>query len=186
MAVQDDPARCPDIYRLFNDLCPIREHYDDIYLWYSCADFLLHHEYQVQDVLADLTQVESEWLQHVIWLVIRYAPSPDPASDLLLHKLLCGESDEKRIAAATLAILDCPWSRKLLRKALLSFEEPYCSWEVLAALRVSSDRATREAADHWEANNLMAGFDPEYWLSEYMRVLNDRIWQLREKVLAWS
>jgi hypothetical protein len=99
-------------------------------------------------------------------------------------------SQERLGAAAVLALVDRPWSRRELRSVLDEQADPDATIECRAALREGRDPAARQAADDWEARHPDRGEAP--WPSDRSvyrlgggceRALAARMGQLRDRVL---
>ena len=69
-------------------------------------------------------------------------------------------ANSRLTAAAALALVDRPWSRRELRAVLDESDDPDATSECRAALRESRDPESRRAADAWEAGHPGAGAPP--------------------------
>ena len=106
-----------------------------------------------------------------------------------------GADDRLRLtAAAALALVDRPWSRRELRAVLDESDDPDATLECRAALRESRDPEARRAADAWEARHPELGEAPwpsdrsmydlrggcDRALAARMDALRDRLLEVRE------
>ena len=157
--VDDDPTYVPDVARLLDQ---IRADGRAGSLKVSCVGYLAQHGYHPRGLIAWLASPEGGRPGYAAVLALEHAPELAPR---LLREALRAESYVDRLpAAAAMALVDAPWSRRELMAALAGSDDPDVTIEARAALRESADPEARRAADDWESRH--PGHEEEPWLSD--------------------
>jgi hypothetical protein len=187
-----DPAWCPVLDDLFGRLDP-REELPQPYLWVHCLRFLLRHGYRRDEMRRSLDRAEGLGLGEAALLALEH--DPERARPLFRRALRSPIPASRSIAAATLALVDRPWSREELLAVLCESDEQAATSECRAALRECHDAPARDAVDVWERANphepepgpwitmgeVMLRNSP-HWVQWQMKSLHDRVMKLRDRL----
>ena len=173
--VKDDPAWCPQAFRLLseNRRGPLRE---------KCARYLVKHGFRTRDVIWQLNGSR----EHGLAIVLAVEDAPE----MLLTLLRCGlrsvHDQTRLISAAVLALFDKEWSRRELVVMLDESHDPVETRYYRAAMRESRDHSAWRVADDWESQNplvdqmsLRNEMD-EKVLQKKMTELFDRVMRIRD------
>jgi hypothetical protein len=188
---RDDPAWCPALYELFGRLDPSEEQ-PQPYLWARCAEFLLRHRYRFDEMRESLVRAGNA-VGEAALLALEY--DTDRALPLFRRALRSLVPANRSFAAATLALIDRPWSRRELLSVLQEFDEQVATSECRAALRECHDAEAHHAVDAWESahphepepgpwikmDEVMLQNNP-HWVQWQMKMLHHRVMNVREHV----
>jgi hypothetical protein len=188
---RNDPAWCPALYELFGRLDPVEEQ-PQPYLWARCEQFLLRHGYRFDEMRESLARAGNA-VGEAALLALEH--DPDRALPLFHRALRSPVAASRSFAAATLALIDRPWSRRELISVLQESDEQVATSECRAALRECHDAEAQHAVDAWEAVNphepepgpwikmdeVMLQNNP-HWVQWQIKKLHDRVMKVREHV----
>lgn len=188
---RDDPAWCPALFDLFRRLDPGGQ-LPQPYLWSECLGFLLRHDYRTKEIRASLSRAVGNSLGDAALLALEH----DPAQALpLFRRALRSHIPATRItAAAVLALVDRPWSRRELLAVLSETDDQEATADCRAALLECHDEEARQAVAAWEEANphepepgpwitmkeIMLRNRPE-WIRYEMTKLHDRVMKVRDR-----
>jgi hypothetical protein len=188
---RDDPAWCPAVHGLFRRLDPNRALLEP-YLWSRCLRFLLRHDYLAEAMKAELPNAEGIAIGEAALLALEH--DPDRALPLFRRALRSHIPANRSLAAATLALIDRPWSRRELTTVLHESDDQEATSECRAALMECHDQAAHQTVEAWERAN---PHEPETgpwismvemslrnrpaWLRFEMEELHDRIMRVRDR-----
>jgi hypothetical protein len=143
-------AWCPSLRRLLLRLDPERE-LPEPTLWVACLGFLLRHDARAGDLRGLLAQAAGLALAEAALLALEFAPEEAPG---LFSRALRSEIPLNRIAAAAaLAVLNQPWSRRELIAVLRESRDWEPTAECRAALQECPADEARAALQEWEEAN---------------------------------
>ena len=147
---RDDPAWCPDVLKIFKAMshgCP--SHGTGIVtpstVKEAAARYLAKHGHPMRELMRGLTQKNPDF-GSTVRLAIDYAPRC--LTRLLPLALRSRHSSDRLMAAALLAAVDCPWSRRELTCCLNECQDRRQSKEVRHALLCGDEKA-RATVDAW-------------------------------------
>jgi hypothetical protein len=188
---RDAPVWCPAIHGLFRRLDPSRA-LIEAYLWSRCLRFLLRHEYLAEEMKAALLHAEGIAIGEAALLALEH--DPDRALPLFRRALRFHIPANRSLAAATLALIDRPWSRRELTTVLHESDDQEATSECRAALLECQDQAAHQTVEAWERAN---PHEPESglrismgemslrnrpaWLRFEMQELHDRVMMIRDR-----
>ena len=144
---QDDPRWCPHVYRLFRRVHPAQP-IPAPHVWMAALRFLLRHGAHTAEVIAALPRACGTATSEAALVALEHAP--DLALSLFRKALRDRAPATRREAAAILALIDAPWSRRKLVSTLATSREDAASAEVRAALRALGSAEAAEAVRAWE------------------------------------
>ncbi len=189
---RDEPAWDPEIYCLFRRLQPSQE-LSHAYLWGGCLQLMLKHNYRAEELRRSLTRAEGVSIADVALLALEHAP--EHALVLFRRALRSGIPINRSTAAATLALIDRPWSHRELIAVLKESTEQAATAECRAALLECYSEAANQAALAWEDAN---PHEPEPgpwisvqemmlrncagWIRHRMEQQHDRVMKVRDRV----
>jgi hypothetical protein len=188
---RDDLEWCPAIHGLFRRLDPKRA-LPEAYLWSRCLRFLLRHDYLTEEMKAALPRAEGIAIGKAALLALEHDPCQ--ALPLFRRALRSQIPANRSLAAATLALIDRPWSRRELTTALHESDDQEATSECRAALLECHDQAAHQTVEAWERAN---PHEPEpgpwismsemslrnrpAWLRFEMEELHDRVMMVRDR-----
>jgi hypothetical protein len=180
--VADDPAFIPEVAALFG-LSLERDGPLD-YLRVDCAAYLARHGHHPRRVIERLAASHGRDSAQAVLLALEHDPGLAPP--LLRRALRSGDAHHRLTAAAALALIDRPWSRRELIAALEAAHDPGMTAECRAALRESRDPAARRAAAAWGADEAGPATDraPFPGDEEVERALSGLMEELRARIGA--
>lgn len=138
---QDDAHWCPNVFALFSRLNP-RGEIPLPQLWTMSFKYLLRHGYRREELLNMLPQ--SGDLGEAVLLALEHAPQ---------HALPLIRQGVGTTVAATLALINKPWSTRELLRALEASDSHEHTAAVRAALRELNDAEAEAAAHDWESRH---------------------------------
>jgi hypothetical protein len=185
---QANPSQwCEDVYKLFRRLDPKAEPY----CWCESIRFLLRYGYRTKEIAAALPSVRSYSIGEAAIIALEHAPQH--AIELLRRALRCSISisPDRMTAAATLALIDRPWSRQELVACLRESDKQVLTSECRAAMAESRDPLIRQAGLDWEERNpheREIGINPvdKSYLGQVPSRMQFKLDELRERLLAVS
>jgi hypothetical protein len=142
-----DAAWCPPLRLLFGRLDPGGE-LIDASLWVHCLGLLLRHDEHRDDLRLALREACGIAVAEAALLALEYAP--ECALELFRRALRSDIPRNRNTAAAALALVNRPWSRRALRTALEQSHDREATAACRAALRECPDPECRTALDAWE------------------------------------
>jgi hypothetical protein len=146
---RDDPAWCPRVFALL--LRGPQPDGMECFNHEACARYLGRHHFQVRAVIDYLlTEDRPRW---DVIIELAAADDRDRLPRFLREGLGANWPEHRLTAAAALALIDTPWSRRLLRSVLTRSRNPDRTVEARAALRLSRDARAVRAVDRWEAEH---------------------------------
>jgi hypothetical protein len=200
---RDDAAWCPAVYQLFCHVDPGGSS-PLPHLWITSLKFLLRHGHRREEVLAALPRAAGYEMGEGCLLALEHAP--ELMLPLVRRALLSGVPANRATVAATLALIDQPWSRRELLSALEASDDQELTADCRAALLECRDPQAHRAVREWEERNPHepeAGTflevegrvvgpvvsmgeimlrDRPAWIRYEMEQLHDRVMRLRDRV----
>jgi hypothetical protein len=150
----DDSKWCSDIWQFVGRIESANGPRDAA-LWLECAEYLLRHGDRAGEIEKALPTIASPHLGRVAILALRYFPSM--AVQAFRRALRSTAPCDRRTAAAALAIIDKPWSRKELTNVLDESNDRDLTAECRSALtHTHSVEAHQKVAD-WDISNPAVG-----------------------------
>jgi hypothetical protein len=147
---QDDPVWCDAVFRLFRQLDPSGE-LPAPFLWVRCQAFLLHHGYRAEEMRASLADAGGIAVGEAALLALEY--DPRTALSLFRRALRSNIPMNRTAAAATMALIDRPWSRRELLAVLRESNDQEATSACRAALLECHDVDAHTAVLGWEESN---------------------------------
>lgn len=147
---RNDPAWCPPLSLLMSRLRPNGPN-PEPHLWTMCLKFLIRHGHRREQVMASLTQGGAAHMGEAVLLALENAP--ERALPLIRQGLLSTVPLDRTDVAAILTLMDAPWSRRELLRALDATDDQERSADTRAALLESGREEDRQAVLAWEAKN---------------------------------
>jgi hypothetical protein len=145
-----DRAWCPALRRLLARLDPRRDLPEPM-LWASTLGFLLRHDVAREDLRALLPAAQGIAIAEAALLALEQAP--EHALPLFRRALRSEIPLNRIVAAAALALINRPWSRRELRAVLGESRDVEATAECRAALRECPHDEARSAVAVWEEAN---------------------------------
>jgi hypothetical protein len=190
-----DAAWCPSLRRLLHRLDPRRE-LPEPSLWVKCLGFLLRYDPCREDPRAALLGAQGVAIAEAGLLALEHAPEHALS---LFRRALRSEIPLNRIeAAAALALINRPWSRRELLAVLRDSHDAEATAECRAALQECPDAEAHSAVAAWEQGHplppepepgrpmtireCLIGSCPER-VQRQMSRMHDRVRALRDRVL---
>ena len=158
---RNDLAWCPAIHGLFRRLDPKRA-LPEAYLWSRCLRFLLRHDYLAEEMKAAFPRSEGIAIGEAALLALEH--DPDRAVPLFRRALRSQIPANRTMAAAILALIDRPWSRRELTTVLSESDDQEATSECRAALLECHDQAAHRTVEAWEHANPHES-EPGPWIS---------------------
>jgi hypothetical protein len=146
----DDPGWCPHVHTLFRRVHPGGQ-YPQPHLWMTCLKFLLRHGHRREELLAALPAAAGAEVGEACLLALEHAP--ELALPLFRRGLLSDAPANRSAVAAILALIDKPWSRRVLLAALECSDDQERTADARAALLESREEEAHRAAVAWEQRN---------------------------------
>jgi hypothetical protein len=140
-------AWCPAIYELFRRLDP-GEELPQPYLWADCQRFLLEHGYRALEMRQSLADAKGLAIAEAALLALEH--DPGRLLPLFRRALRSPIPMNRTISAATLALIDRPWSRRELLALLGETDDPVATADCRSALMECHDAEARKAVVTWE------------------------------------
>lgn len=188
---RDDPAWCPALHELFRRLDPAGE-LPRSYLRAECQRFLLRHGHRPDVMRGSLAGAGGAAIGEAALLALEH--DPGRALPLFRRALRSHIPVNRAVAAATLALIDRPWSRRELQAVLRETEGQGETAECRAALLECHDEQARAAVQEWESANPhepepgpwismgeMALRNCPVWVRSEMERLHDRVMRVRDR-----
>jgi hypothetical protein len=147
---RDSPLWCGRVYELFSRLDPAGQH-PRPHLWIRTVKFLLRHRYQATEVTASLAKANGTVVGEAVLLSLEHAPAL--ALPLIRRGLLSEVPLNRTQVAATLALIDAPWSMRELLAALEASDDQEKTADARAALLESGHETLQKAVLAWEEQN---------------------------------
>jgi hypothetical protein len=145
-----NPSWCPAIYELFRRLDP-GEELPQPYLWAECQRFLLDHDYRAVEMRQSLPDAKGLAIAEAALLALEH--DPGRALPLFRRALRSPIPMNRTKAAATLALIDRPWSRCELLAVLGETDDPETTADCRSALLECHDYEAQNAVLAWEREN---------------------------------
>jgi hypothetical protein len=146
----DDPGWCPQVHSLFRRVQPGGQ-YPPPHFWMKSLKFLVRHGYQREELLAALPSAAGAEIGEACLLALEHAP--ELALPLFRRALLSNAPANRTTVAATLVLIDKPWSRRVLLGALECSDEQERTADARVALLESREEEARRAVLAWEQRN---------------------------------
>jgi hypothetical protein len=146
----DDPAWCAEVNALFRRVEPGGPA-PQPHLWMASLKFLLRHGHPRGALLATLPQAAGYEMAEACLLALEHAP--ELALPLCRRALRSGVPANRCTVAATLALIDRPWSRRELIAALEESDDQEQTADCRAALLECHDAEAHRAVRIWEERN---------------------------------
>jgi hypothetical protein len=168
----DDPSWCPEVFKALDRLRPGD---DDAGVSLSCARYLLKHGHRIDQVVKIISDMPDN-TEEVALLLLEHAPQH--ALPAIRRALRATDSISNGVAAS-LAMIDRPWSRQELVDALEGeYRDAELALPLVVALEESHDPETRAVAEEWEQR-----LDPDM-VEEHRRYLQWAMDRLRDRVVG--
>ena len=148
--ISDDPSWCPRVHGLLLLELSRRSDHRSPRIAELGAEYLVKHGYRAGEVIRSLGS-SLMMSGHAAVLTLRYRPE---LATPFIRSALRGCQGDREMAAAALAVIDRPWSRRELTGVLDESSEPEATLECRLALRESQSYEARLSADAWERENL--------------------------------
>ncbi len=120
------------------------------FVWLQCAEILLRHGQQA-GISLGLRRIQSQSLGDAAILALKYVPSI--AVELFAKALRSKIPCNRITAAAALAIIDTPWSRRELATLLSELKDHVATAECRSALLQTHSMECHQLVQEWEAEN---------------------------------
>ncbi len=188
---RDDPAWCPALHGLFRRLDPEGE-LPRSHLWAECLKFLLRHGHRADAMRKALASAGGIAVGEAALLALEY--DSDRTLPLFRRALRSPIPMNRTVAAATLALIDRPWSRRELLAVLGELDDQEATAECRAALCECRDEQAHLAVWGWEARH---PHEPEpgpyitmgevmlrnrsQWIRWEMEQLHERVMKIRDQ-----
>jgi hypothetical protein len=144
-----DAAWCPQVEALWKRLDQDDDGREPS-LWTGCVDFLLKHNYHTAEIVTALPR--AGWDQIAAAALHALERAPEHALALLRRALRAYQPDRIK-AAAVLALIDQPWSRRELLAVLDESGDQEATAECRAALLETHDLDAQRAVEAWEVTH---------------------------------
>ncbi|MHB1559052.1 MAG: DUF6896 domain-containing protein [Isosphaeraceae bacterium] len=167
---RDDPAWCPSVLDLFRRLNPGGE-LPQPFLWSRCQRVLLRHGYCADEVRASLSLADGNSLGEAALLALEHDPAR--ALPLFRRALRSHIPAVRTTAAAVLALVDRPWSRREMLAVLGETDDQEATADCRAALLECHDEEARQAVEAWERANPHEP-EPGPWITMKEMMLRNR------------
>ena len=147
---QYDPRWCARVHGLFTRVEPAGP-IPQPHIWITSLKFLLRHGHRTPEVLAALPKAGGTEVGEAVLLALENAP--EMALPLIRKALLADVPINRSQAAAILALIARPWSRRELLGALEASDDQDKTADARAALLESGDEEAQRAVLVWEERN---------------------------------
>lgn len=144
--IRDDPSWCPQVHRLFHQLSLDSRGRAKPGVG-LCAEYLVKNCYRASEVIRVLGSIFG-MAGHAAVFAARFQPELAVPP---LRTAMAVDAGDQPMAAAILALIDEPWSRRELTDVLDRSEDPGETFLARLALRESRDERVRRVADIWES-----------------------------------
>lgn len=145
-----DSRWCARVYELFCRVDP-NGPIPQPHIWMASLKFLLRHGYRNSEVIASLAKAGGTEIGDAVLLALEHAPQL--ALPLIRKALLSEIPMDRTTVAAVLALIDAPWSRQELLRALGASDDQEKTADVRAALWESGEEGIQRAVLLWEERN---------------------------------
>jgi hypothetical protein len=146
----NDPGWCPHVHTLFRRTHPGASP-PQPHLWMASLKFLLRHGHRTGELLATLPAAAGAEIGEACLLALEHAP--ELALPLFRRGLLSDIPANRSMIAAVLALIDKPWSRRVLLAALDCSDDQQRTADARAALLESRWEEGHRAVEAWELRN---------------------------------
>lgn len=163
------------------------------YTWTTCAEYLLQRQCHIDDIRKAFMKIGRRSLGDAAVLALEYLP--EFARDLFHRALRSDVPLDRNTAAAALAIIDQPWSHKILQSVLTESTDQEATAECRSALMALPHRHLHESVMEWERINPhepetgqfismgeMSLRNRDTWIQQEMEKLHDRVIRLRRVI----
>jgi len=150
IAEKDNEEWCGRVFELFSRIDP-KGQIPQPHIWMESLKFLLRHGYRWPEIIASLIKVGRAEIGEAVLLSLEHAP--EMALPLIRKGLLTDVPIDRTRVAAILALINSPWSRRELLRALASSDDQNQTADIRAALLECGDDELRKAVLDWEERN---------------------------------
>lgn len=147
---QDDSCWCGQVYELFCHVNPAGPP-PQPHIWITSLKFLLRHGHHTAEMISSLANAGGTEMGEAVLLSLEHAP--ELALPLIRKALLADVPINRTEVAAILALINAPWSKEELLRALASSDDQHKTADARAALLESGDDQARGAVLAWEERN---------------------------------
>ncbi|MCA9014267.1 MAG: hypothetical protein KDA77_02940 [Planctomycetaceae bacterium] len=153
IAESKDAVWCPLVFDLMQRVDPTGgpNEFPRPEIWTQSLEFLLRHNYRFSETTECLLDVHQYCLGEATLLALEF--KPEYALTLFRKALRSEIPNNREIAAAVLALLDQPWSRRELLDALAESEEQEPTQEIRAAILATHFSSAHQVVLDWEERN---------------------------------
>lgn len=155
----NDTRWCPDVYAAYTRSRPDGPA-PEPHIWLAALKLLLRHGHHTAEVLAALPRAGGYEVGEAVLLALEHAPGH--VLPLVRKALLSGVPMNRTTVAAILAVIDRPWSKRELLRALAGSDDQEMTADVRAALLESGDPVAERAVREWEVANPHEPESPSY------------------------
>ncbi len=167
---ENDSVWCPEVKALLRRLDPSGQP-PHPYLYNECHAFLFANANHRPELAATLSAAGGSGVGDAALLALEHAP--ELALPLLRRALRSEVPCCRTTAAAVLALVDQPWSRRELLDVLSESDDQEKTADARAALLETRDPESHRAAQAWEQRNPHEP-EPGPWISMAEMMLRDR------------
>lgn len=147
---RNEPDWTKAVYRLFRRVDPNGE-IPEPYIWKTCAKYLAQNGDHLAEVKHSLKNARRHELGEAALLAMEYAP--ELALSLFRRALRSEIPYNRTTAAAALAIIDEPWSRRELFAVLQESDDQSATADCRAALMLTHNADAHHRVSDWERRN---------------------------------
>lgn len=144
---RDDPRWCARVHELYSRVDPAGRPR----LWITSLKFLLRHGHRAAEVIASLAKAGEMVIGEAVLLSLEHAP--ELALPLIRKGLVANAPAIRTEVAAILALINAPWSTRVLLGALEASDDQEKTAEARLVLLESGDQAAQRAVLAWEVRN---------------------------------
>jgi hypothetical protein len=175
---RDDPAWCPALYQLIRRLDPGGA-LPQPFLWAECQRFLLRHGHCADEMRRSLPRAAGIAVGEAALLALEH--DPGRALPLFRRALRSDIPANRAMAAAILALVDRPWSRRELLAVLQESNDQEATADCRAALLECHDEEAQKAVLAWEEANPYES-EPGPWITIGEVMLRNRPQRIRWEI----
>jgi hypothetical protein len=176
ISTSDDPKWCGELYAVL-DRTPSSSADGTPYAQVRCLEFLFRHAYRKVDLRRALSRDWGAMEGEVALIAMEHAP--DLALHIVRRALRSSIPLSRQEAAALLAAVDRPWSRRELLAVLDESDDHHLSAAARAGLRLCHDPHAAEALAHWELTHYRAPI-----AGRFIKV-DEGILRMTDEMVAW-
>lgn len=147
---RDDPNWCVYVHELYSRIDPGGQ-IPIPHIWITSLKFLLRHGHHTKEVISSLPKAGGTEVGEAVMLSLEYAP--EMALPLIRKGLIADIPMDRTKVAAILALINSPWSKRELLRALEASNDQEKTADARAALLEIGDDGDQKAVLAWEKRN---------------------------------